>query len=118
MAALLEGLTQAEVAARCGVSDRTVRRRLQDPGVARRLQEGQEEAVKRIRRRITAKALRAVDVLGQLADSGDKDDAVKVAAARATLAAFVQLQPRTVTADVEVTTRRYEVVGVDPAVYR
>lgn len=118
LAALLGGATQREAGAAAGVSHRTVQRWLADPGFQRRLQEAQEDAIKQVRRRVTVNALRAAEALAQLAETGDKDDAVKVAAARATLAAFVQLQPRTLTADVEVSTRRYEIVGVDPAVYR
>lgn len=126
---LLLGATQRQVADRTGISERTVRRRVADPGFKRRLQEQQAEAIKAVRRRVTASAVGANTVLMEIA--ADREDqgrparregaAARVAAARAVLQAFVRLQPLTVEADVyhsEVPIIDYTIEGVDPEVLR
>lgn len=119
IAALLTGSTYAVAAEQAGVSLSTVNRRMGDPGFQRRLQEAQEEAIKAVRRRATAGAQRALDTLMAIAENRDGAAAdgcagVRAGAARAILAAFVQLQPRHLSAEVDGgVTVRYEIAGVD-----
>lgn len=121
IAALLTGATQREAAAEAGVSHRTVQRWLADPGFARRLQEAQAEVVKQVRRRIDDRTRHAADTLAKIADGTITADPVRVSAARALLQAFVQLQPKELTADVtthDAPVIDYRFEGIDPEVLR
>lgn len=119
--ALLLGATQDVAARHAGVSSRTVRRYLADPGVQRRLAEAQEEAIKTVRRSVTARARSAVLTLGQVASGTVTADATRVNAAKAILSAFVQLQPRQWQADIhtsDVPVIDYRFEGIDPEALR
>lgn len=91
--ALLEGASQREAADRVGVSERTVRRRVADPGFQRRLQEAQAEILKRMQRRVVASAIRAVGTLDEIAQDAEQAAMVRVNAARTLLTAATAQQP-------------------------
>lgn len=117
IAGLLEGRTAIDAGRRANIPERTMRRWLADPAFQRRLQEAQEELIKRVRRRVGDRAWHATDALAQIAMGEAPADPVRVAAARALLHAFVQLQPRRL--DAEVTTHERQVIdyrfeGIDP----
>lgn len=105
---LLLGATQRQAADRCGISERTVRRRISNPVFQRVLMEHQAEAIKQVRRRVTAAAQGAVSVLMQIAGDREQDGfparrdgaAARVTAARSVLMTFARLQPVQVDADV------------------
>lgn len=123
---LLLGRSQRQAADAVGCSERTVRRRLADPGFQRRLMEAQEEAVKSVRRRVTASATAALQVLTRIAGNVDQaaeapGAGVRVTAARAVLQGFVRLQPQRVEQDVhleQVPVIDYTIEGIDPEVLR
>jgi hypothetical protein len=123
---LLLGRTQRQAADEVGVSERTLRRRLADPGFQRRLMEAHEEAVKSVRRRVTAATVEALQVLvniaGNVSQAAERSGAqVRVTAARAVLQGFVRLQPQRVEQDVhleQVPVIDYTIEGIDPEVLR
>jgi hypothetical protein len=73
VAALAGGATQAEAGAAAGVSERTVRRRLADPGFADRVREERSALVARIGARLTGLTVHAVDALAELLAAGVAD---------------------------------------------
>lgn len=66
IAALAHGATQAEAGAAAGVSERTVRRRLADPGFADLVRAERAALVARTSARLTALTSQAVDALAGL----------------------------------------------------
>lgn len=66
VAALAAGATQAEAAAAAGISERTVRRRLEHQDLARRVAEERSRLVTHTAARLTGLAGTAVDALGEL----------------------------------------------------
>jgi len=124
---LLLGQSYAQAGERANVSLSTVKRRMADPGFQRRLQELQEESIKQVRRRVTASATAATQVLVRIAaDTGGAASKAgasrQVAAARAILHAFVALQPRGAGTDMDdllgAPVIDYVLVGIDPEVLR
>lgn len=126
---LLMGATQRQAAERVGISERTVRRHVADPVFQRVLMEQQAEAIKQVRRRITASAVGAAQVLMAITADREADGyparaegaATRVSAARAVLYTFARLQPLQVDADVRHEVGPvvdYTIVGVDPEVLR
>ena len=81
--ALASGATQKEAAARAGVSEKTVRRRLQDRLFTAQLQHLQAESPEGITRAVQGGAAKAVATLVELLDS--PDDSVRLGAARTLL---------------------------------
>jgi hypothetical protein len=107
---LLLGATQRQAALRVGISERTVRRRISNALFQRVLLEHQAEAVKQVRRRLTASAVGATQVLMQIAGDRAEDGhparregaTARVAAARAVIYSFARLQPLQVDGEVAV----------------
>jgi len=89
---LAQGLSPAEVADKIGVSDRTVRRWVRRPEVAKALRELQREALHGIARRLRALAQHATDALGHVLKSPDTPPAVRVSSARAVLEFVIRLE--------------------------
>lgn len=81
--ALARGASVPEAAAEAGVSDRTVRRRLEDDGFRRCVSEAQAELVNQSLAKIADGAARAVDVLIEQLDA--EDPKTKLAAAKMVL---------------------------------
>lgn len=118
---LLLGRNQREAARNTGISERSVRRYVRDPGFQRRLQEAAEETVKEVRRGITMQAKAAAQVLTRIA--GNVDGAAdapgaqrQVYAASRLLASFTALQPKEVRQDIDlhqVPVIDYTIDGVD-----
>lgn len=101
--ALLSGAHQRQAAAYAGVSERTVRRWLADPGFQRRLQEAEAGAIRDVQRRVVAATIRAVDMLDELVADADAPAYVRVQAGRALLAAFAAQQPSRLELDATIT---------------
>jgi hypothetical protein len=118
--ALLRGQTYRQAAVHGGVSERTVKRRMADPGFRRRLQEAAVEAEKSLRRRVTASAEAGVMKLVQiLGDPTKADQHERVA--RTLVQAFTALQPKELRQDIElheVPIIDYVVEGIDPELLR
>jgi len=81
---LAAGATQGEVARRCGVSERTVRRRLADPSFAAAVEQARRENLRAVSAALRVQAVQAVVTLGELLE-GSQPPAVRLAAARAIL---------------------------------
>lgn len=90
LAALSGGATQAEAAERAGVSERTVRRRLEDPAFGEQLDHAQSELVLQTLSRLTAGAVDAADTLRALL--GSEHEMVRLSAARSILALVMKLR--------------------------
>lgn len=84
VAALAAGATYAEAAARAGVSERTARRRMDDPAFRAALDDARAEVVSRAVDRLSATATDAVDTLAALLDPGVPPP-TRLGAARAVL---------------------------------
>ncbi len=84
LAALAAGATNEQASRMAGVSEATVRRRLQEPDFQRRLAEIQRDAVNGATAALGAIALRAVTALSELLGGGTPP-AVRLGAARAVL---------------------------------
>src|SRR3954464_15182527 len=84
VAALAGGATYEDAAKRAGVSERTVRRRLDDPAFKRQVDEARAEMLSQATARLTSAALDAVEALRGLCWGSDLDFA-RLAAARAIL---------------------------------
>lgn len=87
VAALARGATQVEAAKAAGVTARTVRRRMEDPGFVARVKAATDELVRHVDDRLTGLACRAVDTLEELITSTDTPPAVKLRAATGILSA-------------------------------
>jgi hypothetical protein len=83
IAALAAGATQEDAAAQAGVSERTVRRRLDDPGFSRQVSAARAEMVARAVAQLAAASTEAVETLRGLL--GSPLDFARLAAARAIL---------------------------------
>src|SRR5262245_3905144 len=83
IAALAAGDTAAEAARKAGVSERTVRRRLDDPGFKRALEAAKAEALARAVAKLSDRAVAAVDTLAALLDA--ESESVRLGAARSVL---------------------------------
>lgn len=86
VAALAAGATQAEAAAAAGISERTVRRRLEHQDLARRVVEERSRLVSNTAARLTGLAGTAVDALGELL-AADVPPAVRLRASLGVLEA-------------------------------
>src|SRR3954464_8575927 len=83
VAALAGGATYEDAAKQAGVSERTVRRRLDDPAFKRQVDEARAEILSQATARLTGAALDAVEALRGLL--GSELDFARLGAARAIL---------------------------------
>ena len=82
--ALAAGGSVADAARHVGCCEKTVRRRLQDPLFREAVRKLRGELLERAVGRLTGLGLRAADQLGELMDSGQREQ-TRLGAARATL---------------------------------
>ena len=92
IAALAAGATHREAARAAGVSERTVRRRLESPAFTERLGEAEVEYLSQISKRLTGLAPTAVETLASLMCSPDATDQVRLRASLAVLNATPTLR--------------------------
>ena len=90
MAALAGGATYEDAAERAGVSERTVRRRLDDPAFRHRVDAARAEMLSRAVARLTGASVEAVEALRGLLGSGQ--DFARLGAARAILELGLKLR--------------------------
>ncbi len=88
LVALLAGRPLQEVADHAGCSERTIRRRLADPVIAREVREARAMAVELIANSLADAGPKAVATLVRLLDSAN--DAVAVASAKSILDALIR----------------------------
>jgi hypothetical protein len=84
--ALLAGSSYVQAAAYAGVSEKTVRRRMADPGFRRQLGRAQDETLGRARRRLVALVPGAVNTVRDLADDAGVPAATRLRACEVLLA--------------------------------
>lgn len=84
LVALASGASVRQAADAVGISERTVRRRLDEPGFVQRLREKRADALNGVLGRLTFAAAGAVEALKNLMNNS-KSDQVKLGAARAIL---------------------------------
>jgi hypothetical protein len=89
--ALACGATVEAAARQCGLSDRTVHRRLSDPGFRQRLQQVRSDLVQRTTGALTAASTEAVRTLLEL-QKGPTPAAVRLGAARSVLEIGLKLR--------------------------
>jgi len=85
-AALASGATHREAGSAAGVSERTVRRRLEQPEFEEQVSSQRDELVSRTMDRLTGLTTTAVDTLSSLISSADTPAGVKLRAAMGILA--------------------------------
>jgi hypothetical protein len=81
IAALASGATHRDAGRTAGVSERTVRRRLEDVAFCERVAEAEGAYVEQVSRRLTGVAPRAVDTMVDLMTAHDTSSVVKLRAA-------------------------------------
>ena len=86
-AALASGATQHEAGQVAGVSERTVRRRLEQTAFKDQIVSQREKLISRTTDRLTALSAKAVETLSDLVSSDDTPPAVRLRAAMGILAA-------------------------------
>ena len=91
--ALVQGRTHAEAAREARVSERTVRRRLQDPDIAARIQHGRDELTSAAAAKMAELYPRAIQTLGELLD--DKAKEIRLRAAQSVLKIGPDFRART-----------------------
>lgn len=85
MTALLSSSSQAEAAEKCGITDRTIRTYLDDPGFYSEYRRRKSELVTDAARQIQASYTAAINALNGIVSSQLAPDGVKISAARALL---------------------------------
>lgn len=82
LALLLQGYEPAEARAKLGISERTLRRYLADPGLGEQLRASQDDRLRALGRRSMDRARGALDTLTDLATSRRVPASVRMRAAR------------------------------------
>ncbi len=85
---VVEGLSRAETADRAGVSERTLRRRLQDPDVLKSLADVRAELHGEVLGRLQQLAFKAVEQIDEVLESGT--DASRIAASKLVLDQLIE----------------------------
>ena len=85
MAALLSSDTQAEAAAKCGLSDRALRGYLADPSFHAEFQRRKRQLVSEATRQIQASYQSAIRALRGIVESNTSSEGARISAARALL---------------------------------
>lgn len=93
VAALAAGCTYEAAAEQASVSERTVRRRLDDPAFRKQVDDARAEILGRAVARLTSASVRAVETLEALL--GSEMDFARLSAARAILELGVKLREQT-----------------------
>ncbi len=104
------GATQAEAAARAGVGERSVRRREADPAFSRSVQLERRQLLEQANGRVAGRLGEAVDTMADLMRSADADG-VRLAAAKALIAAGGRIEIQQLAARVETVERAINSVG-------